>query len=57
VELVISDAHRGLQAAVHKTIQESDWQRCRVHLMRNVLAQVPREQAEMVAAFARTIFA
>ena len=33
------------------------WQRCRVHLLRNVLAHVPRGQAEMVAAFVRTIFA
>jgi putative transposase len=57
VELVISDAHRGLQAAVRKTMQGSAWQRCRVHLLRNVLAHVPRGQAEMVAAFVRTIFA
>jgi putative transposase len=57
VNLVISDAHRGLQAAIRKTMQGSAWQRCRVHLMRNILSHVPREQAEMVAAFVRTIFA
>jgi putative transposase len=33
------------------------WQRCRVHFMRNVLARVPRANAEMVAAAIRTIFA
>ena len=33
------------------------WQRCRVHFMRNVLAQVPKGNAEMVAAAIRTIFA
>jgi transposase-like protein len=33
------------------------WQRCRVHLMRNVLARVPKASAEMVAAAIRTIFA
>jgi putative transposase len=33
------------------------WQRCRVHFLRNVLAQVPKGSAEMVAATIRTIFA
>ena len=57
VDLVISDAHRGLQAAIRKTMQGSAWQRCKVHLVRNILSHVPRGQAEMVAAFVRTIFA
>jgi len=57
VELVIPGAHRGLHAAVRKTMQGSAWQRCRVHLLSGVLAHVPRGQAEMVAAFVRTIFA
>ena len=57
VDLVISDAHRGLQASIRKTMQGSGWQRCRVHLLRNILAHVPRGQAGMVAAFVRTIFA
>ena len=35
----------------------SAWQRCRVHFMRNVLAQVPKGSSEMVAAAIRTIFA
>jgi putative transposase len=33
------------------------WQRCRVHFLRNVLAQVPKGSQEMVAAAVRTIFA
>ncbi|ETZ85379.1 transposase, Mutator family protein, partial [Mycobacterium sp. MAC_011194_8550] len=33
------------------------WQRCRVHFLRNVLAQVPKGSAEMVAAAIRTVFA
>jgi transposase-like protein len=33
------------------------WQRCRVHFMRNVLAVVPKGNAETVAAAIRTIFA
>ena len=56
-DLVISDAHRGLQASIRKTMQGPAWQRCRVHLLRNILAHVPRGQAEMLAAFVRAIFA
>jgi hypothetical protein len=32
------------------------WPRCRMHFLRNVLAQVPKGSAEMVAAVIRTIF-
>ncbi len=38
-------------------MQGSAWQRCRVHLLRNSLTRAPRGQAEMIAAFVRTIFA
>jgi putative transposase len=57
VQLVISDAHAGLQAAIAAVLLGSSWQRCRVHFLRNVLAQVPKGSAEMVAAAIRTIFA
>jgi putative transposase len=56
-KLVISDAHSGLKAAISKTLVGASWQRCRVHLMRNLLATVPRGHGEMVAATVRTIFA
>src|SRR4051812_29837553 len=56
-QLVISDAHTGLKAAISAVLLGSAWQRCRVHFMRNVLAQVPKGSAEMVAAAIRTIFA
>jgi putative transposase len=57
VQLVISDAHEGLKGAVRAIMLGASWQRCRVHFLRNVLAQVPRGNAEMVAAAIRTIFA
>ena len=57
VQLVISDCHRGLVAAVATAMQGAAWQRCRVHFMRNVLAKVGKVNAEMVAASIRTIFA
>jgi putative transposase len=57
VQLVISDAHAGLKAAIAAVLLGAAWQRCRVHFLRNVLAQVPKGSAEMVAAAIRTIFA
>jgi putative transposase len=57
VRLVISDHHLGLKKAVTTVMIGAAWQRCRVHFMRNVLARVPRVNAEMVAAAIRTIFA
>ena len=41
VQLVISDAHEGLKEAIQKVLAGASWQRCRVHFMRNLLAQVP----------------
>jgi putative transposase len=57
VQLVIADAHLGLRQAVQATMAGASVQRCRVHFLRNVLAQVPKGSAEMVAAAIRTIFA
>jgi putative transposase len=57
VQLVISDAHAGLKAAIEAVLIGAAWQRCRVHFLRNVLAQVPKGHAEMVAAAIRTVFA
>ena len=57
VQLVVSDHHLGLKAAIAKVFAGASWQRCRVHFMRNVLAKVPRAQSQMVAAAVRTIFA
>jgi putative transposase len=34
VQLVTSDAHRGLKGAVETVLQGASWQRCRVHFMR-----------------------
>ncbi len=57
VQLVISDHHLGLKAAIGAVFVGAAWQRCRVHFMRNVLSRVPKASAEMVAAAIRTIFA
>jgi transposase-like protein len=34
--LGISDAHEGIQAAVRKEWLGASWQRCKVHIMRNI---------------------
>ncbi len=57
VQLVISDQHTGLTAAIRRCFQGAGHQRCRVHFARNLLAHVPKNQADMVAAVFRTIFA
>lgn len=57
VRLVISDHHEGLKGAIGRCFVGAGWQRCRVHAMRNILAKVPKADAEMVAAAIRTIFA
>jgi putative transposase len=50
VQLVISDAHTGLKAAVRKVLKV-EWQRCKVHFYRNVLVHVTkRSQAEVSEA-------
>ena len=57
VQLVISDAHAGLKAAIRRVFQGAGWQRCRVHAMRNMLAVAKHSQRQIVAALIRTIFA
>jgi putative transposase len=42
VQYVVSDDHEGLVAAVQRYFQGAVWQRCQVHLVRNLLAKVSR---------------
>ena len=56
VKLVISDAHEGLKAAIARVLHAT-WQRCRVHLMRNLLAYAGRQGRGVASAFIATAFA
>lgn len=56
VQLVVSDAHRGLKEAIAQVFVGAAWQRCRVHFLRNVEARVPKTAQPMVGAAVRTIF-
>jgi putative transposase len=56
VNLVVSDSHEGIKAAVSKVLSTS-WQRCRVHFMRNVLAHAGKQGRRVISAFIATAFA
>ena len=56
VKLVISDAHEGLKAAIARVLHAT-WQRCRAHLMRNLLAHAGRQGRGVASAFIATAFA
>ena len=57
VELVVSDDHRGLKAAVSRHFQGASWQRCQVHYARNLLGMVGHASRKELAADLRAIFA
>lgn len=42
VQLVISDAHKGLQVAITELLTNALWQRCYVHFLRNARDYLPR---------------
>ena len=53
VELVISDAHGGIKAAIAAVLAEASWQRCRTHFMANLASRVPKATWPMVATLVR----
>lgn len=57
VDFVISDDHAGLVEAIGKQFTGASWQRCQVHLMRNMLGHCPSRERSAVAAAAKLIFA
>jgi putative transposase len=57
VQLVISDQHAGLVAAIKRCFQGAAHQRCRVHFARNLLAVIPKGHQAMVSAAFKTVFA
>jgi transposase-like protein len=57
VELVISDDHEGLKAAIARHFQGASHQRCQVHYARNLLGMVSYARRKELAADLRAIFA
>lgn len=56
VDFVVSDDHAGLVEAVKKQFAGATWQRCQVHLMRNMLGHCPSRERAALAAAAKLIF-
>ena len=56
VQLVTSDAHRGLRDAIATVFAGASWQRCRTHFMTNLLTRVPKSVQPWVATMVRTIY-
>ncbi len=54
-ELVVSDAHAGLKAAIAQVLACS-WQRCGVHFLRESLGHARKEQQGMLGALLRPLF-
>src|ERR671920_2395266 len=57
VELVVSDDHEGLKAAIARHFQGASHQRCQVHYARNLLGMVGAKKRKELAADLRAIFA
>lgn len=57
VELVVSDDHEGLKAAVSRHFQGASWQRCQVHYARNLLGAVGHARRKELAEGLRGVFA
>lgn len=57
VQLVVSDAHGGLKRAIAERFQGASWQRCTVHLLRDVRGHVHnRADAARASELAKAVF-
>lgn len=56
VAYLISDSHGGLTEAISKHFHDATWQRCQVHLMRNILGHCQTRHRADVAAGAKRVF-
>jgi len=57
VELVVSDACRGLVESVSDYLPDTRWQRCVVHFYRNVFSHVPSAKVRQVSHMLKAIHA
>jgi|SRR5688572_603717 len=56
LEMIVSDAHAGIRAAIERRLQGVTWQRCQVHFIRELLKKVSWKQFAAVAKDLKTIF-
>ena len=57
LELVVSDAHGGIRAALERHFQGVAWERCRVHFKREIMRKVSYKVAGELEADLRGVFA
>ena len=56
VQLVTSDAHRGLVEAIGATLPGAGWQRCRTHYAANLMAATPKASWPWVRALLHSVY-
>ena len=56
VQLVTSDAHRGLVEAIGATLPGAAWQRCRTHYAANLMAATPKASWPWVRALLHSVY-
>ena len=57
VELIVSDAHKGITSAAARHFQGASWQRCQVHFKRELLKKVSYKRSRELRADIKSIFA
>ncbi len=57
VQLVISDAHKGLKEAINSVFLGASWQRCWVHFMRNILIHTSKKNSTEILDCMKSITA
>lgn len=56
LEMIVSDGHAGIRAAIERQFQGIRWQRCQVHFVRELLKKVSWKHFAAVAKDLKTIF-
>jgi len=56
LEMIVSDAHGGIRAAIERQFQGVRWQRCQVHFIRELLKKVNWKHFAVVARDLKTLF-
>lgn len=57
LELIVSDAHEGIRAAMKRHFQGVSWQRCRVHFLRELMKKVSYKVIPELISDAKGVFA
>lgn len=56
IQMIISDAHKGLVSAIRKYFTGVSWQRCQVHFLRNIFSSVPKKNSAPFREQVKAIF-